>query len=84
MSKVLLCSTKNGKTFAVTVEPEKVKIAYRDIKEDLPGVSIGVYGARDLVTLKRAQRTLKPENIVESVPELVRTVKSVSSKSELV
>lgn len=88
MSKVIVFSTKNGKKFAVKVVPQKAKTVYSTIKRDLPGVSVGVYGARDLATLKRSQRTLKPENISDSVPELVSKVKKsgnyVRTKREFV
>ncbi|WP_273837302.1 hypothetical protein [Guptibacillus sedimenti] len=51
----------------------QAKAAFRELKQ-LPGVSIGVFGARDMATLRRTQRTLDTSNVFKDLYDFSRSI----------
>lgn len=54
------------------------KTAYSQIRKSAPGISIDVFGARDLNTFRRTQRTLPPAKLTKSIDEFVQKVGSLT------
>jgi hypothetical protein len=74
MSKVYICSRDRYKRVIGVLEVPTsgaAKEAYDRIKSVIPDVSIGVYGARDLATLRRTQRTLDTSKVFKNLPEFI-------------
>jgi hypothetical protein len=77
LSKVYICSRDRYKRVIGVLEvPTTVaaKEAYDRIKASIPDVSIGVYGARDLATLRRTQRTLDTSKVFKTLPEFIEQI----------
>jgi hypothetical protein len=76
MSKVYITvgiSKKRSKSVVLELEGiDAAKSLYKKIQENLPGVSVGVYGARDAATLRRSHRNLKPTIITNNIPEFIK------------
>lgn len=81
MSKIYIYATKNPdeKLKKVVLElssSNEAKSAYQTIKQLVPRVSINVFGARDITSFRRTQRSLKNSQVVHSVSDFIRTIDS--------
>lgn len=75
MSKVYICSTSRRDRSRRVLEVPTSEVArdvFQHIKRTMPGISIGVYGAKDFPTLQRTQRTLKGVKVITDIPEFMR------------
>lgn len=80
VSKVYITHRPIGKTNVRVVlevsSSDDAKDAYQAIKERAPWSDISVYGARDLATFRRTQRTMKGSPIVHSVSDFLKSCNS--------
>lgn len=51
----------------------QAKSAFRQLKQ-LPGVSIGVLGARDMATLRRTQRTFDTSDVYKDLQDFAKSI----------
>lgn len=82
-SKVFIYSTSPNSVFILeTPTPVAGKAAYSYIKEHVPSANIGVIGARDIQTLCRTHREMKPTSIVKDVKKFVRLASAETSAAK--
>ncbi|WP_035019853.1 hypothetical protein [Anoxybacillus flavithermus] len=75
MSKVYIISVTDDKSVILELPSTKeAKIAYKYIRSKTPEASIGVYGARDLQTFRRTQRTIGSATVTRSVETFVKAL----------
>lgn len=51
----------------------QAKAAFHQLKQ-IPGVSIGVFGARDMATLRRTQRALDTSNVFKDLHDFSKSI----------
>jgi hypothetical protein len=79
MSKIYIISAGSGKAVILEAKSTKAaKSAYQSIKKAAPGVSMAVYGAKDLNTFRRSHRTLPPARLTTSVEDFVKNLDSLT------
>jgi hypothetical protein len=61
--------------------PSAGKEAYAYIKKRVPAANIGVMGARDIQTLRRTQRELKPTHVTRDVNKFLKAVYHTKNKT---
>jgi hypothetical protein len=73
MSKVYFSVTikTQGKSKILELSYHQAKDIYRKIKASYPDASIGVFGAKDLETFRRTQRSLAAYPVTKSITEFL-------------
>ncbi|MEK4951964.1 hypothetical protein NST12_16855 [Bacillus sp. FSL W8-1127] len=83
-SKVYISlTTKNITVILEAPTPVDGRNAYRFIKEHVPSANLSIYGARDIQTLRRTHRELKPTRVVRDVNKFLQAVTSTMKKTIL-
>ncbi|MBT2744185.1 hypothetical protein [Bacillus sp. ISL-77] len=80
-SKVYIYST-DAKALIIleAPHPNAGKEAYNLIKERIPTASIGIMGAKDIQTLRRTHRELKPTHVTKDVDKFLKAVSTLKNK----
>ncbi|WP_039871189.1 hypothetical protein [Halobacillus sp. BAB-2008] len=81
MSRLYIKSSAT-ENFLELASSKEAKVAYAEIKESLPEVSLAVFGAKDLSSLQRSHRHLNTSQISKTVPEFIAALRHPVKEKE--
>lgn len=64
-----------------TPHPSAGKDAYSMIKRHIPSANIGIMGARDIQTLRRTHRELKPTHVTKDINKFLKAAAVIKSSA---